>query len=567
MKTIHFLVIFSISLFFCSCSKEPDDKVKNPLDINERENLEVLCKVWGLVKYHHPAFMKDSSRDADADLLDLIPKIMEANVQTRNQILFNWIKELGLYDSSKGGFDQYVRSKRIGSQTTKQEAIVDLFWMENEEILGTKLAAELPKIRYAIRSNRNKYLEQEIGFSFINFLEKGYADLTDPSTEYRLLALFRYWNIIEYFYPVKYHLPRHWDDILYEYIPVFVQATGMLKYRLAVARMIAETCDAMCNYNNIDWVPIFGNHFIYSFTTTFAEERLIVNNAFFLSGSQLKVGDEIVSIGGCSLEDIKSKISEYCSISNHAELLRLVNYWARYTNDPTPLVQFLSDGKLITQVFPTKQIREEPSQTAVSAKAFPVSYTLVEEGDIGYMNTNYFQPEQSSEMMNTFKDTKGIIIDNRGYSSLIQNLAYGYFTNINQVFCEFGIGDIMTPGIFYLYNRSNTLAGINYGTYSGKVVIIVNENTRTEWNTMALQTIPGSITIGSQTPGAIASTATVILPGNISTTMSISLNRYPNGDDAQFNGIRIDIEVKPTIAGIKAGRDELYEKAVELILR
>ena len=41
---------------------------------------------------------------------------------------------------------------------------------------------------------------------------------------------------------------------------------------------------------------------------------------------------------------------------------------------------------------------------------------------------------------------------------------------------------------------------------------------------------------------------------------------YPNGDETQRVGIIPDIEVKPTIDGIKKGRDELLEKAIDLIL-
>ena len=40
---------------------------------------------------------------------------------------------------------------------------------------------------------------------------------------------------------------------------------------------------------------------------------------------------------------------------------------------------------------------------------------------------------------------------------------------------------------------------------------------------------------------------------------------YPNGDETQRIGIVPDIEVKPTVKGIRAGKDELLEKAIEII--
>jgi C-terminal processing protease CtpA/Prc len=40
---------------------------------------------------------------------------------------------------------------------------------------------------------------------------------------------------------------------------------------------------------------------------------------------------------------------------------------------------------------------------------------------------------------------------------------------------------------------------------------------------------------------------------------------YPDGTETQRVGIIPDIYVTPTIKGIKEGRDELLEKAIEII--
>lgn len=40
---------------------------------------------------------------------------------------------------------------------------------------------------------------------------------------------------------------------------------------------------------------------------------------------------------------------------------------------------------------------------------------------------------------------------------------------------------------------------------------------------------------------------------------------YPDKSETQRVGLKPDIYVKPTIQGIREGRDELVEKAVELI--
>ena len=42
---------------------------------------------------------------------------------------------------------------------------------------------------------------------------------------------------------------------------------------------------------------------------------------------------------------------------------------------------------------------------------------------------------------------------------------------------------------------------------------------------------------------------------------------YPDGREIQRVGIAIDVEVKPTIQGIIDGKDELLEKALEIIFQ
>jgi len=337
-------------------------------------------------------------------------------------------------------------------------------------------------------------------------------------------------------------------------------------YRQAVARLIAEICDT---HAFSDFVPVFGNR-VVDISMAFVEETLIATSPFLPSPTEFEIqpGDEIVSIGGRSVADIKSRVAEYFSLSNSGGLLRQTATYAGTTNDPTTTISYWSNGTFKSEVFPTRMWRIEPSLMAVQTRAFSVPFCLVEEGTIGYMNAGYYVASEVANMMNTLRDTKGIIIDMRIYpSDNMFSLTHGYITNIAQDFIKFGQADGLTPGILfdgYLSTRYTS----NYQVYPGKVIVIVNERTQSngEFVTMQLQTIPGVVTIGSLTAGADGNVSHFDLPGGIRTTISGLGVYYPDGTETQRVGIRVDIEVKPTIAGIKEGRDELYEKAVALIL-
>jgi C-terminal processing protease CtpA/Prc len=82
---------------------------------------------------------------------------------------------------------------------------------------------------------------------------------------------------------------------------------------------------------------------------------------------------------------------------------------------------------------------------------------------------------------------------------------------------------------------------------------------------MALRTTPGAVVVGSTTAGADGNVSAFFLPGGITSMFSGIGVYYPDGKPTQRIGIVPDVEVKPTIKGIKEGRDELMEKAIEII--
>nr|WP_262921300.1 S41 family peptidase [Maribellus maritimus] len=105
--------------------------------------------------------------------------------------------------------------------------------------------------------------------------------------------------------------------------------------------------------------------------------------------------------------------------------------------------------------------------------------------------------------------------------------------------------------------------------FQGKLIVIVNEATISlaEYTAMALRAGDNTTIIGSQTQGADGDVSLIPLPGGIKAGFSGIGIYYPDGKETQRIGIVPDIEVKPTIQGIREGRDELLEKAIELILK
>lgn len=133
-------------------------------------------------------------------------------------------------------------------------------------------------------------------------------------------------------------------------------------------------------------------------------------------------------------------------------------------------------------------------------------------------------------------------------------------------FVKFAKCSIENPGLF-TYTTTVNVGKENSDYYKGKVVILINEISQSsaEFHAMAYEVNPNATVIGSTTAGADGNVSKISLPGDISTTISGIGVYYPNGKETQRVGIIPDIELRPTIKGIKSGRDELLDKAIEVI--
>jgi hypothetical protein len=100
------------------------------------------------------------------------------------------------------------------------------------------------------------------------------------------------------------------------------------------------------------------------------------------------------------------------------------------------------------------------------------------------------------------------------------------------------------------------------------IVILVDEvsQSQAEYTTMAFRVAPGARVVGSTTAGADGNVSAIPLPGGLRSMISGLGVFYPDKKPTQRVGIVPDIEARPTIAGIRAGRDEALEAGLREIL-
>ena len=528
------------------------------LNTDDINNLELLGKVWGFLKYHHPEIAK-GEHNWDYELFRILPKYLEVeNSDQRDSLLSNWIDSLG----------QIMKCTKC--LPTNEDAFLkpDLDWINNQsEDLRIKLLET-----YNNRSQGKHYyigLVSNVGNPIFKN-ENPYVDMSYPDDGFRLLSLFRYWNMIHYFFPYKHLMDEDWNKKLREYIPVFIDAKDELEYEFAAIQLIGDIQDTHANlWDGADKINEWKGLNYPPVHVRFIEDQLVVTDYYneeLRNDVGLDIGDIITRINGRTVGELVKEKSKYYPASNTPARLRNISSDLLRSNSNEIEIEFVSESANVE----SKSIQLYPKDSLDVyrwyRKSEDKSYKIL-DNNIGYVTLQTIKEEDIPVIKNEFIGTKGIIIDIRNYPSTFVPFSLGsFFVSDRTPFVKFTRGNINNPGEFTFTNNIEIPSDGN--TYPGKLVLLVNElsQSQAEYTSMAFRAGDNTTIIGSTTAGADGNISSIMLPGGLKTMISGIGVYYPDGKETQRVGIVPDIRVEPSIEGIKNGKDELLEKAIEFIL-
>ncbi len=548
MKRYYFLTILCTINFSNAFSQIESDQVKKT---------KTFIKVWGFLKYYHPLV---GSGDLDWDK-EFVTRVVEVNKlesgKDINKYYLDWINSLGNVENCSDCKNDIPDSLKFN---------LDLVWLDDTTLFSNEFIGKLNFIKLNRNPKGNAYVQYNMFIKNTKYSgEKIYKDSIYPSLPMRLLSLARYWNIIEYFYPYKYVIGQNWNEVLSEMIPIFQYTIDTISYHMAMRVLITMINDSHAGlttkytnkYFGYKWAP---------FTFKIIEGKAIVkdfyNDSLCLL-NDIEKGDVFLEVNNESIPNIIKRKSRFIGASNEPTKLRNFNYAIFNGSTDSVSVKFDRNGVIHQKML----FRYFFSDFEYYKKKLPkIDPYKILDGNIGYVNMGVLKQKELRRMMNKLSTTKAIIFDVRNYPKGTMYKISKYLNKEKKPFAKFTEPDLSYPGVI-----RNTppyyCGGANKSYYKGKVILLFDESTQShaEFTLMALQTAPNVISIGSQTAGADGNVSKIFLPGNIQTYMTGLGVYYPDGRETQRIGIIPDIEVKPTIEGIRAGRDEVLDKAIEVI--
>jgi carboxyl-terminal processing protease len=530
-------------------------RAQNASDLTTR--LAALGRVWGLTKYFHPD-VTAGLVDWDEALLTAIPRVAAATGKgSLNDELLRLMRAAG-------------PEPRLPAGVSPDQAETDpvFAWIDDPNLFETSTIQALKAIRRATVPLTSRYAKGFPNIGNPDFTgERAWTGSQLPSEYERLLALFRYWNMIQYFFPHRDITDRPWSLVLSDSIPKFITATDASSYHLACAELTTKIDDThaanssttQTNHWGINQPPI---------RTRFIESQTVISRVYpnYLGGADVRVGDVITEIDGIPIATLRSRAAPYLAASNEITRQRKIDSVVIRSNGNSMTLGLTRSG------VPRRATLQTYSLTLMNTEETTVltrdpKWTIL-PGNIGFANLSLISDQEVPAMIAAMRNTRAMVFDLRYYPNFI---LYAVAQWLNPIATDFTLitgPDYSRPGSFRnLVTLRAGPATRRQDYYRGKVLILIDERTqsRAEFTVMALRTAPDAVVVGSQTAGADGDVSQIELPGGFRTFISGLGIFYPDGRPTQRIGIVPDVVVTPTISGIQNGTDEVLQRALALV--
>ncbi len=524
------------------------------------ENLEILGKVWGFLKYYHPEVAK-GNYNWDYELFRVLPQIADArNKKERNKLFNSWIDKYGEIKETK---DYSI------SDSSMYSRVINLDWIYDRTMFGDELVAKFDKIRNAKRNHTHYYIQTYATITDMNkSREPRYVDIPWKDQGFRILTLFKFWNAMEYNFPFVEITDRPWYSLLKEFIPRFVEPGSKEDYEYTLRELFTCINDSHTHYTSSS--DLFsGSISDYSIlpvrlTYTF-DHQVVVSES---SVGELEKGDIILRIDNQNIDSIIKQKARYVYASVPSNLINSILYQLLVTKNSAISVTYMRFGKEETTMIDATPYKGKQPLTPMFGDDFVEKYKL-DSKNIAYININTMPDDSIVDFIARSQSAKGVIIDMRhhqGQRFAVNDALIRWLLPKEVVYLWSSVNDKSNPGNFICNDKIITGTD-NPAHFTGKVAILVDHATMSvgEARTMSYRNAVDSKVIGTPSAGAIGPVSHFNLPMGINFSYSANGMYYPDWEPFQRKGVKIDIPIRETVEDIRDGKDLWMEEAIRYI--
>jgi C-terminal processing protease CtpA/Prc len=399
--------------------------------------------------------------------------------------------------------------------------------------------------------------------------DPSYPSMTYPSAEYRLLAAFRFWNAIQYFYPYKSLTGEDWNAVLARAVPRFDAARDSLDYALAVAEFATKIHDSHAFVRSAAFGAYLGQAQPGLRARLIGHDlvvaQMVPDSAANMGG--IRIGDVIGRVDGESIEAMRERLGKYIAASTLAGLDAQIEGLILNGAEGSVAVLGVRDGTGHHREVSLERHRDWHGLLHWTNEG--PAWTIL-ANNIGYVDLERLAPTQVDSMFDALRATKAIVFDDRSYPQFtVWMIASRLTDRRNVVEAIFRRPVVASPDTTEWFSDSwaQHYSASTKPRYVGKTVLLVDERTGSmaEHTGLLFKTANGTTIVGSQTMGANGDVTSVVLPGAIFVNFTGQEVTHANGAQLQRVGLEPDIVVRPTVVGIRARKDEVLDRALQFL--
>jgi C-terminal processing protease CtpA/Prc len=538
---------------------------------SETDRLIATAKLWVTVKYFHPYI---ASRDLDWDqaLINTLPKIRAAQTPAEYESAVH---------SLMAGLESAPRPSTTGQRV----------WIHH----GLAPESGGPSNRFYSAflykpSKQPETIDVPMGGFSVNVLlseppngsalplgnpPRIYSDAY-PASELRILAAYKIWGVFHYFFAYRDLMDEDWDGLLPEFLSRLIAAKDAQEYNLAIAEWLTHSADSLVKIDSATISNYFGEAPV-GLRLRVVEKHVVITEILDPEAVQagIKIGDVVKKVDGETLVERFKRQAQFVSAST---LQRLgVDVTNRLLNgaDGSSAALTLEDNAGNRREVSLKRAKRfaEPLQTETPGESFKLL-----RGGIGYADLRRLRHSEVESMYEKFRNAPAIIFDLRGVPAddsitaiaprltAERDVPAAIFTGPIIATPDLQQGAIAGSSSSYFFVQ--TIGNSPLWKYEGKTAMLVDERTigGGEHAALFLEAANKTEVIGTPTAGADTLVSNFSVPGGIMIALSGEDIRHSNGGKLQRTGLQPNVNAAPTLSGIRTGKDEVLEKALEHLL-
>lgn len=519
----------------------------------ENSQLAAIGQAWGFLKYYHPRVARGMV-DWDRMLVVILDEFKRAGTAASARASIS-----AMLDSA-GPVDSCLRCPPDGPDSVRGN--IDHRWLEDSSLLGMRNVGRLKDIRTNRHVGSGRYVKFGVAPSFT--ADSVGIRVPYPSVEMRLLSLFKFWNVIRYFYPYVRINGEDWTEALFEFIPRVRSARDAREFQLVLRELSAKLNDSHVEAIGVHISHEFGLR-VPPFEARLIDGRVVVSaivvDGVSKSEGGVQPGDVLTHVDGLPILQLVERAKRFVAAGNFGSLDSKAVQFALLARRDSVSYTIERDGVALTRRLAANwRARRVLRPLGASAKML--------DGDIGYLNLGGLEESQVDSAYEIVRGSAGLVIDLREYPRLGQWRLATLMLPDARPFAASTFPDSTYPGQVVWWKHS--VAGPrqkNSKPFAGRIAILIDERTTSqgEFAAMLLRTAAESRLIGSNTAGADGNVTSIALPGAVTIYFTGTGIYYPDGRATQRVGIVPDIRVHPTVRGIRDGVDELLVRATQYI--